>query len=566
MQQRSIMGLLRQRKRERQREQAARRQRSALLGTPWGRVPDGVSGEAVVVAATPVPFLKQYLREQGLTNPRMFSVEGVRKGWRTVDSVAALHRQLLKKGPYGLMMVETQLFGQPELLRELLYYLGDGGYFVLVGDLSQENDAGERPLDDLLSVRGKEKPGAFSEAISELAADGASLMIRKRGHHFVPMREDRFSGKFAHKMGWGWVEVRDVEYARPISYPPPASLNMPEYANRFRKDACLPVLRIRSYQNVIVAPRQVVAKNLLLLPETFRHYRRTKLKTRRSTLWINDRFMKLQDSPAGEAVELRGEYLHLDSEFVHVYGHLVTEVLSRVWAWAMLRAEYPNLKVLVGTYEGSETIPSWFVDTLVAAGIPAGEIVPFHGPTRVERLFGATPLFSTPYVAHPRVLETWATIRDGLVADLDEDVDTPERVFVARKAGATRSCHQEEELLDLFRSHGFEIFFPEDHSVNYQALVFKNASVVAGYGGSGMLNGIYGSPGQEWIVIAPDTYTATNEHLICALFGNPVHYFYGTADIRHPRGRWSVRAFKSDFSFDLDEHGRGLRELLVSLA
>jgi len=128
-----------------------------------------------------------------------------------------------------------------------------------------------------------------------------------------------------------------------------------------------------------------------------------------------------------------------------------------------------------------------------------------------------------------------------------------------------RNCHQEEELLAFFREHGFEIFYPEDHDISVQALTFKNASVIAGYGGSGMLNGIYARPGQRWIVVAPDTYGAMNEYLICSLFGNPIHSFDGPADTRHPRGRWSVFAFKSDYSFDLETDGAGLKELVASL-
>lgn len=557
-------------KRERRELAQLRAARESFQTSPWAQIPDVVRGRVVVIADAPVPYLRRDLQERGVDRPSMLCADGQRKGWRQVSGLKAVHRRLLARGPFDTILAETGVLNRPELLRELLYYLDDGGHFVLVGNASAlaEGQA-ERPLDSLLKNSKRENlpreaRDGFAHAVGSLRATDKLLIVQKSGLHFVPILEDELSADFARRLGWDWVEVREVEPARPYEFTSVATMNMPQYEKRFRKRGTLPARRIRIYDDVIVAPRQVVTKGMALLPETFRHYRSARIHTRRAATWVNDRFMQLKE-PRTEVVDLPGTYLNLDSEFVHIYGHLVTEVVSRLWAWDELKSEFPDLKVLVGLYEGREELPPWFVRTLVSYGIPAEDIVAFSGSVRVERLIGVTPLFSMPFVAHPKLLDVWARMRDTLVTEVPDGVTTPDRIFVARRTSVKRNCHQEEELLAFFREHGFEIFYPEDHDISVQALTFKNASVIAGYGGSGMLNGIYARPGQRWIVVAPDTYGAMNEYLICSLFGNPIHYFYGPADTRHPRGRWSVFAFKSDYSFDLETDGAGLKELVASL-
>jgi|GEM_PF-7043178 len=339
-------------KRERRELAQLRAAQESFQTSPWAQIPDVVRGRVVVIADAPVPYLRRDLQERGVERPSMLGAEGQRKGWRQISGLKAVHRHLLARGPFDTILAETGVLDRPELLRELLYYLDDGGHFVLVGDASAlaEGQA-ERPLDSLLKNSKRENlpreaRDGFAHAVGSLRATDQLLIVQKSGLHFVPILEDKLSADFARRLGWDWVEVREVEPARPYEFTSVATMNMPQYEKRFRKRGTLPARRIRIYDDVIVAPRQVVTKGMALLPETFRHYRSARIHTRRAATWVNDRFMQLKE-PRTEVVDLPGTYLNLDSEFVHIYGHLVTEVVSRLWAWDELKSEFPDLKVLV---------------------------------------------------------------------------------------------------------------------------------------------------------------------------------------------------------------------------
>jgi len=510
-------------------------------------------------------YMGRSLRRLGVAEVFLFTAASdPRRPWEPLKDVAQLHERLLKRGPVDTLILEAGVLGRPELVRDLLYYVNMGGKLVLVGDSFQRLPKNkQRPIDSLLRPRKGEVGEAFARAIGEMTVSRELVSITKDGQHFVPFREDDFSPDLVAQLGWNWVEIREVERGREFEIPGPASMNNAQMMGRARRKGLLPARRIRVYRDVLVAPGQVVLHGEAALPETYRHYRAPDFVKRSRTNSVTERFVSPRD-PITPVRDMAGVYFHLDSEFVDIYGHLVTEVVSKLWAWDEMKLEYPDLKALVGSGKGGG-IPKWFRDTLIAYGIPSGDIVEFSGPVRVEKLIGSTALFSNPYVAHPELVNVWAKLRQGLVEGAPA---TPvgDKIFVARRASLTRRCHQEQELFGLFVTHGFEIFYPEEHSLSVQARVFEKASAVAGYAGSGMLNGIYGRSGQTWIIISPDTYNAMNEYLIASVLGNPIHYFYGEADIQHEANRWTVAAFKSDFTFDLGTHGAGLPELLQSVA
>lgn len=539
--------------------------RHAFRSSVWSEVASGAAGRVAVLAKAPASGLERTLsRRTEIESATLLTSARAWKGWLRVANDEDLHQHLLAAGPLDTILAEVGFLAQPEQLRACMYYLRPSGKFVLVGDTSSPcGQNGERALDSLFGDRAGESVGAFSSAIAELNSDAARLMVTKVGEHWVPIAEDQFTPECAERHGWAWVGVEEIAPAEPFHIQSVATMNMAQHKGRFRRRGTLPALRVRTYTGATVYPRQVVTAGSVLLPESFRQYRAPNVGSGQVER-VTGRFMKMKGQYE-PAEPLDGVYLHLDTEFPQIYGHLVTEVISRLWAWDQLKDRYPNLRALVSLADGRDRIPNWFTETLMAFGIAAEDIVPFDRPMKVERLIGATPLFSNPYVAHPRLRSVWERTGDGLIRQSDSDVGTPSRIFVSRKAALTRRCHQEADLLGLFKESGFEIFYPEDHDLATQALTFRNAEVIAGYGGSGMLNAIYGRPGQTCIVITSDMYNAMNEYLISSVFGNPVHYFYGNADISHPAHGWSVRAFKSDFTFDLDRRGAGLVELLDRL-
>jgi capsular polysaccharide biosynthesis protein len=182
----------------------------------------------------------------------------------------------------------------------------------------------------------------------------------------------------------------------------------------------------------------------------------------------------------------------------------------------------------------------------------------------VEELIGATPMLSMPKYIHPDIAHLWRTIGDRLAAQAPER-DYPERIFLTRKPGTIRECHNREEVEDRFRREGFCVIRPETLPLPEQVQMFRRAEVIAGFGGSGMFNMMFRTEPATVIVIRPSSYTSVNEYMISSVLGHRLIQIDSKPDVDHPQGRWTFDAFYSDFTFDFDREGRDLERALATL-
>src|SRR6478735_3147861 len=265
-----------------------------------------------------------------------------------------------------------------------------------------------------------------------------------------------------------------------------------------------PAVHLRDYRGVVVAPGQIVADDRVLWPDTFRHNVRRRLRNR-ATVEVAPAYARLRFD-TDELPVLEGTYFHLDNEVRGHFGHLLTEQVSRTWAWPMVKELVPDLKVLVGTHKRRTELLPYELAVYAAAGIPAEDVVLLREPVRVERLLSASPMFSNPNYVHPAVTDTWRRVGDALAATAT-DGPRPERIFVSRRL-AKRACHNSDEVEEIFRAAGFEVVFPEDHPLGDQVAMFRAASIVAGYAGSGMFNLCFVPEPTRVITVSSEAYVA----------------------------------------------------------
>jgi capsular polysaccharide biosynthesis protein len=462
------------------------------------------------------------------------------------------------------------------MLRELLFHLRAGGLYV-VEDLHAlaierlQDVEGEDVVDLLVRLvraqgtgaaraRLPAREAALADGVGEVTLWPRIAFVRKRGTHWLKVAEDEALADLAAARDAGWITESTVEPATDVVAEVPSTVNRADLRDRMRTRYRQPARRVRRYEDVVVEPRQLVHRDGLYLPETFRLYRQADVRHHRVRS-VSPRHA-LPPRPV-EPAPLAGTYFYLDSEHPSTYGHVVTEVMSRLWAWDAELARDPDLRALVSVGTGESRPPRWCTDLLAAAGVPAERVVAIAAPVRVERLVSATPLFSNPVVAHPRVREVWERTVAALAGPGTTD-GLPARLFVGRKPGARRTCHNATALEELFVQRDFAVVYPEDHPIGTQVAMFARAEVVAGYGGSALINTAFSAPGVPRVVIAPEGYDAMNEYLIARVQGAPVHYFWCPADVP-ARRRWSVEAFLSDFTFDLRRDGDALVRLLDRL-
>ncbi|HET8971221.1 MAG TPA: glycosyltransferase 61 family protein, partial [Candidatus Nanopelagicales bacterium] len=169
-----------------------------------------------------------------------------------------------------------------------------------------------------------------------------------------------------------------------------------------------------------------------------------------------------------------------------------------------------------------------------------------------------------PEYVHPDISQVWRRMGDSLVRRASPP-GHPERIFCSRRPGK-RNCNNTREVEELFSRNGFSIVFPEDYSLPDQVALFRTAQVVAGFAGSALFNLCWSVEPKRVIALATESYTARNEYLIAAVLGHELHFITSVPDISHPaKGPRSRKAFRSDFTFDLDREGRTVEAILRSL-
>jgi capsular polysaccharide biosynthesis protein len=333
----------------------------------------------------------------------------------------------------------------------------------------------------------------------------------------------------------------------------------------------VPALSLRHYRgDVASAGNALLVSGTSALPDSFRHHANLNPRNPR-LVEVSPEFGRRR--PRDEPVRtLEGTYFHLDSENPGHFGHLLTEVISRLWGWDEAKALHPDLKALFHV-RGPEQDTALERRVLGAFGIAEDDVTWTHEPVRLESVVAATPMFhnAEPHYVHPDLARVWARLRDALVAEDPAPTAGFERsggrrLFVSRRdVTGNRSCRNTREVEAFFAERGFDVLYPEDHELAVQAAVFDRAEVVAGFGGSAMFNVLFSHGPRATILLNHEAYTARNEHLFAAVLGGELHYFWSTPDLPHPEGRWSQEAYYSPWEFDFDRNAGPLDDLLRGL-
>lgn len=468
-------------------------------------------------------------------------------------------------------------------LRELFFHLPEGGLYCCedlhaAGVKALIDIPGEDVLEyvqRLESFRRMPRSAVKSSRFDrELAASmgqvtnyGRLLTIEKTRDHLLKAAETHRSLSVLEENSRGWMQ--DEILAEPGVFSSRATVvtNRPDLTEvRFPKEFEFPALHLREYQEVTYVPGQVLIKDRLLLPDSFRHFtKRTVGNTRiQSFARYYARCKKVQDSPTPERLE--GTFYHWDSEYPHEYGHALTEMVAWLHGWRRAKSEHPGIKLLLSTRSGEtewDSVKPWVRQIIQAYGITPAEVKVQNSPVVVDELLGVTSQFANFGFAHPGILEVWAELREELRQG--STLKAPDKVFITRGTDWTnRPCRNVEEVEAMFAGLGHQIVHPAELSFADQVELFASAGEIAGFGGSGMLNTIFSSGPKRVTLISPETYDANNEYLISALFGDEVIYTYCDAEIPHPGRGWSKKAYRSPFSFDMGADRDFLMDALTS--
>lgn len=336
----------------------------------------------------------------------------------------------------------------------------------------------------------------------------------------------------------------------------------PHVADRWRRTYEVPDVSLREYADAVCRPGGIVISGHTLLPDSHRHIARERPSNRfvptftptAGRLWSRVPAERVIDEP----------HFYWDSEFRGHFGHVMTEMLSRLWALDEARRRHPGLKVLMATNPNKEAeLTGHELAVLDAFGVAADDITFLREPARVATLVSATPMFSQPEVVHPRIAEVWNTLGAHLAEQAPER-SYPRRLFVTRRGGY-RACRNVDEVESLFAEHGFEVVQPERYPLAEQARMFREAEVIAGFGGSGLFNALMADRPRRLIMISSTNYTVENEWMIAAVRGHEVDVAWCRPEVGFDDVGDRADAFHAAYSVDFDREGEFLRKVVAEL-
>ncbi|MDQ3176817.1 MAG: glycosyltransferase family 61 protein [Actinomycetota bacterium] len=483
--------------------------------------------------------------------------------------------------PSPRLIIDTRsgaAFDGVKRFRELTFALADGGsYLAIHGGAAQHDDSVAAEVTRLTSLSGNARTPQewldrrLQESISAMSRAGAAVLVNKTGSHHFNLGEKMATPLLTERYGTSWGRELMVRPAETLRSSITVTVNENALEKRFPKELHVPPLYLREYVDVLCAPRQLVVSGAFVVPASFHHPSMT--RPRNHTLTSSGKRFATIDFDVNDAQPLPGTYFHLDSEYPHLFGHMFTEDIARLWGWDIAKGQHPQLQLLLSAHEDTPGRPPRFkVEALGAYGIDESDIVCIDRPVRVERLVTASQQFHNGKViyASERLSETWDRLRDGLRTDSGPRFD---KFFVARR-GFKRSCRNADRVEATFVEHGFEIVQPETLALGEQAELFATASVIGGYAGSGMINMIHCERPGTRIVIASESYQARDLFVISAVKGDDYHHFScptrhpdqpdPAARPSHPSRPRSRQGLYYDYEFDFQRDGDALQTLLSS--
>jgi capsular polysaccharide biosynthesis protein len=423
------------------------------------------------------------------------------------------------------------------------YHLRSGGHYVLLRGAGQLADPSPGSLGEHLSS---------ARMVGDVKAAGGDLVVKARTSRALALLDEGTTDDYlTARPALG--RVLDTVAPEPIREPMHTEGPVVREP-RVDRPITLPTLRLREYNDVLVAPYQIVGTDRVLFSDTFR---RGANSSHRAIARVAPGFGRLRDHWPDEPAELTGTYLHLDDEFRGHFGHLLTETAGRVWTWKKSLALDPEVRVLVGVTPQRPVISSFEAELYEAFGIPAERITLIDAPVRVQRLISGTSMYSVQDYVHPLIASTWDAVADHLAASAEPatGVDRPARIFASRRL-AKRGCRNAAEVEEFFRRYGFTVVYPEEWPLAEQVAIFAAAEVVAGFGGSGLFQLALVKEPKRVIVLSHDSYHARNDYFMAIVRGHRVDAITSVAD--RPE-------FQSSFAFDFDREGEYLRSILHTL-
>lgn len=193
------------------------------------------------------------------------------------------------------------------------------------------------------------------------------------------------------------------------------------------------------------------------------------------------------------------------------FGHFLLEHINR--GWCLLDKKYQNMKIVIINEINCTKINDYIFVLLGLLGVKPENIILLNQTTQFKNVYIPTPGFDLTAYYTQKYVNMYDTIASNVSGN-----DTYDKIYLSKcKMPKKGQVYGEEHIQKIFEKNGFKIIYPETLPLTEQIWLARNATVLAGCGGTALHLALFMKPGGQVIQIKRNTIlkdNATTQHLI----------------------------------------------------
>ena len=224
------------------------------------------------------------------------------------------------------------------------------------------------------------------------------------------------------------------------------------------------------------------------------------------------------------------------------YYHFIYDTLPYLISYKKLKSVTKNLKLLM-YYSHGDKFYKFVTEFLEILKIDESDVVILNKDTMYSYVYiSSTYTYGSDPKQQPRteIYDLYKEIVEN-VKELNIKKQFPKKFYISRRSWihndfsnigtnytTRRKCENENELVDLLKSQGYEEIFTEKLSTVDKILLFNNAESIVSAIGGGIVNVLFSKPLCKLITLVSPTFLDVNYRFTYSLNKVNTYYFWDT--------------------------------------
>lgn len=248
----------------------------------------------------------------------------------------------------------------------------------------------------------------------------------------------------------------------------------------------------------------------------------------------DDSYLLRQPARLDIVLHARRPVYFADTEMPQIYGHMLLEAFTRLWAIGQVERDMPVVT--------SVRMNASYAKVFACLGVPAERVVELTRPLIADSAVIPDPAVSRRRWFHPVAFEIFERMKR---LQAESSLTPPERIYISRTRVPGRGLRNEAEVEAHFAGLGFAVIHPQELPIEDQIRLYANARMIAASGGSAAHNAVFAPPGAKVLVIASEGWLV-NADILMAQEEGRLGYVFGEPVTRPESGHrtqadWTVR-------------------------